>query len=159
MTHWYLWRISSKYIYIYINIGIINSIVEEYESSEATIITDFKAKPASECFNDLLGASEQYNLTLYDVNLLGPQSYAHINNVNLSKTWLDLWLFSQSVHISIVNMSVDENFVGSDQLPLKISLRYIRLPNFVPESDANVLKRGTSLILERKTNLYCWARY
>ena len=37
---------------------------------------------------------------------------------------------------SILNISVDENFSGSDHLPLKILLRYNMLPNFVAESAA-----------------------
>ena len=117
-------------------IGKISSIIEEYKSNEVMIIGDFNAKPSSEYYSEWLAASEQYNLIFSDVNLLCPHTYTHINNANLSKTWLDHCLSSQSVHRSILNISVDENYFGSDHLPLKILLRYNMLPNIVAESAA-----------------------
>ena len=116
-------------------IGRLCSITKDYDSIEIVIMSDFNANLDYVYFAEWRTACEQYSLTFSDMRLLPSDIFTHLNNGSFSKYWLDHVLSSQSVHMSTLDISVDNNFFLSDHFPLWASLCYERLTFHLAESD------------------------
>ena len=118
-------------------IGKICSIFESREHSELIIFGDFNADVGREYFNEWDSVCDQFGLIFADVNFLPGTTYTHVNNATLTTSWLDHILCSQTVFGAISNISVDENYHGSDHLPLCATLVLSELPTYSANNSAD----------------------
>ena len=82
-------------------------------------------------YESWLTVCEDYGTVLSDVALLPANTYTHVNHGSLAQSWLDHCLSSQTVHNAILELDVKYDFVGSDHLPLVLTMNYNALPNSV----------------------------
>ena len=59
-----------------------------------------------------------------------------MNNGTMSKSWLDHCICSQSVHDKVVDIHIDENYYGSDHLPMLVELDFECSHGLVGNNDA-----------------------
>ena len=69
------------------------------------------------------------DLIISDVVHLPANTYTHVNNGTLTRSWLDHCVTSASIHEAIERVTVDDNYNGSDHLPMTITLN-MELPRF-----------------------------
>ena len=112
-------------------VGKISSIIECSDFTDLMVVGDFNASTNGAYFNEWNLVCEEYDLIFSDVVKLPSSSFTHVNNASLTKSWLDHCLVSRTVHNSILELNIDNNYYGSDHFPLKISIQLDRLPERV----------------------------
>ena len=120
-------------------IGRISGILESRDVSEVIIIGDFNAKVNGEFYEEWLPICEEYNLLFADVQKLPETTYTHVNNGTLTAAWLDHCVMTQTAYNSLLDISVEYNYHGSDHFPLIINMDIEYLPSYdEPASDSQV---------------------
>ena len=103
-------------------IGKILSVVDELDNCGLMVLGDFNCTPGGDFYREWLNACGDYSLTFSDVERLPAQTFTHVNNYSLSKSWLDHCLSSETVNIAITDVKVDCNYSGSDHVPLLVEI-------------------------------------
>ena len=109
-------------------IGNCASIIEEYDHSDILILGDFNAAVGGQFYREWENLCDDTDMFFVDVDRLNSNSYTHINNASLSKSWLDHCLATRSASGSVENVTVLYDYFLSDHLPLCITLNYSNLP-------------------------------
>ena len=86
-------------------IGKLEAIVNEYDVNGLIVMGDFNAEPGREYFNQLKNFCEDYELIVSDVDKLPPDSYTHLNNASLRRSWLDHCVTSPGIHNAITRVT------------------------------------------------------
>ena len=108
--------------------GKLESILEESEVNGVIIIGDFNAKPNSEYFTQLTNLCSEYDLIVSDVSILPQETFSHINNASLKRSWLDHCVMSPSLHNAVTDMFFDNDTCISDHFPLYVTIDFSNLP-------------------------------
>ena len=108
--------------------GKIASIIDNSDVAGVVVLGDFNAGPTNNFYCELQQLCSVKNLIISDISRLPNDTYTHVNNGTLSRSWVDHCVSSQSMHDSITNISVDKNYVGSDHFPLHVSFNFEELP-------------------------------
>ena len=108
-------------------LGKIAYEIEDYDHSDVMIMGDFNANVGGPFFREWTALSDDLNMEFVDVSRLTHESYTHINNGSLSKTWLDHCLTTRTVSRSIENIHILYDYFFSDHLPLCVSLNFEQL--------------------------------
>ena len=116
-------------------IGKITSIIEESQWQNVCILGDFNAAPGTENFVELVTLSSSQNLIISDVALLPDNSYTHVNQAHLSRSWLDHCLISEGLYNAIDSVAIDYDCIQSDHLPLTTKFRLDKLPGYADDDD------------------------
>ena len=119
--------------------GKIESILESTEVNGVMIIGDFNAEPGKLFYEELSRLCQEYDLIISDVDKLNKNSYTHVNNGSLKRSWLDHCVASPCIHNSIIDIYIDNDDTISDHFPMFITLDVQGLPAGVP-SDENFSK-------------------
>ena len=101
--------------------GKIASIVENTDASGVVILGDFNARPSNPFYEELQVLCEAKDLIISDVVRLPERTFTHMNSGTLCNSWLDHCICSQYIHDKIVDIQIDENYYGSDHLPMYVS--------------------------------------
>ena len=106
-------------------LGKIASIIEDSNAPgvNADVNGDF--------YLELQQLCSDRELTISDVALLPGDSYTHVNNGNLTRSWLDHCVTSLVIHAAISNIHIDNDYTGSDHFPLHIDLKCDALPQLI----------------------------
>ena len=115
-------------------VGKIESILEANEMNGLVIIGDFNAHPGKEYFNQLKHLCNEYDLIISDVENLPIDTFTHVNNSSLSKSWLDHCIMSPSLHNAVTNVHVDNDASISDHFPLYVTIDFHNLPKGITET-------------------------
>ena len=92
------------------------------------VLGDFNAHPENEFYAELEQLCIQKDLIISDVMKLPDSTFSHVNQGSLSRSWLDHCVSSPYLHRSIVDISIDNNYTGSDHFPLYVSFKLGNLP-------------------------------
>ena len=93
--------------------GKLASIVENSNAAGIVIMGDFNASPTNNFYGELEQFCNLNNLIISDISLLPYDTFTHINNGSLSRSWIDHCVSSQLMHNSIASIKVDSNYHGS----------------------------------------------
>ena len=80
-------------------------------------------------YDELSRLCYEYDLIIADVVKLPENSYTHINNGSLKKSWLDHCVASPCLSNAIVNIYIDNEDTISDHFPMFLSIDIQGLPN------------------------------
>ena len=109
-------------------IGKILSIIEDAQTNHIFVVGDFNAKTGGIFYQEWLKALEGTDMLFSDVNLLPQETFTHVNNASMSRSWLDHCLAAASVHSCVSTIRVDSSYYGSDHYPLIVNLDLGLLP-------------------------------
>ena len=98
--------------------GKLQSIIEESNASGFIFAGEFNAEPGKLFFNELLKVCDESHLIISDTCVLPRDTYTHINNASLKRSWLDRCVTSPCLHKALFDMYVDVNDTISDHLPM-----------------------------------------
>ena len=116
-------------------LGKIAHIVDTSDVHGLLVCGDFNADINKEFYTELYNMCCEKDLTICDVDMLPADTYTHVNNGNLCRSWLDHCVASSSIRDAIDSIHVDYNYCGSDHLPIKISFN-MELPKLDYIQDA-----------------------
>ena len=108
--------------------GKLASILDGSDAAGVVILGDFNAHPVNGFYAELEELCIGKDLIISDVQKLPGITFTHINQGSLTKSWLDHCVSSSTLHESIIDISVDNNYLGSDHFPLRVSFELGRLP-------------------------------
>ena len=91
--------------------GKIASIIDNSDSDGVVIMGDFNASPNNGFYSELEQLCNSKDLIISDIVMLPPDTFTHVNNGSLSKTWLDHCVCSQTLHDAITDISVCNNLL------------------------------------------------
>ena len=109
-------------------IGKIASIIDDSDAAGVVVLGDFNANPDSSFYLELEQLCVAKDLIISDTALLPNRSYTHVNNGTLSRSWLDHCVCSHSMHNLISDISINENYFGSDHFPMRVTFDLQNLP-------------------------------
>ena len=109
-------------------LGKLEGIIEEYDVDGMVVMGDFNAEPGKEYYDQLKLFCEEHNLIISDVEMLPQDSYTHLNNASLRRSWLDHCVTSPGLHNAITSISIDNNIFISDHFPLFVNIDFNGLP-------------------------------
>ena len=132
--------------------GKLESIVEESEVNGVVIVGDFNSNPRTEYYAQLQQLCEDQDLIISDTALLPADSYTHLNNSSLSKSWLDHCVMSQSLHHAITNIFIDNDISISDHFPLFVTIDFNGLPKGIKQDHSMGTKIKWNFTKENKRN-------
>ena len=122
----------------YLNyVGKISAIIEESQCENICILGDFNASPGTDYFVEICSLCSSHDLIMSDVALLPRNSYTHVNQAFLTKSWLDHFLFSENLHMIITDCYIDYDCVQSDHFPIIMKLNLGNIPNSTSEEPVN----------------------
>ena len=104
----------------------IESSLDDVEYDAIYMVGDFNADPmGGRAWTNLSEFSLLNNYTIYDVTNLPQESFTFIGNSSGNCKWLDHILGrTNSNNVSIDNIKVLEDHIGSDHLPLKFCIEF-----------------------------------
>ena len=82
-------------------IGNCSSIIEDYDHNDILILGDFNAAVGGSYFREWTNLCDEIDMRFVDVGRLNADSYTHVNNASLSKSWLDHSLITRSTRRSV----------------------------------------------------------
>lgn len=94
-------------------IGKIESILESSDINGISIVGDFNAEPGKLYFNELTKLCDEYDLIVSDVEKLSQDSFTHVNNGSLKKSWVDHCVTSPCLN-TITDIYIDNQETISD---------------------------------------------
>ena len=100
----------------FILVSTLGAILEGKCERGVMILRDFSACTGGRYYREWEKACEDYELTFFDVN------------ATLSGSWLDHCLCTETVHASIAQVDINDNFFGSDHFPLVVYINFLSLP-------------------------------
>ena len=104
--------------------GKLASIIDNSEADGIAVIGDFNCDPYknthSSFFRELDQLCNIRDLVIADTCRLPQDSYTHVNNGNLSQSWLDHCIVSPILNQALTNISIDNTYCGSDHFPLHL---------------------------------------
>ena len=109
-------------------LGKISSLVEAAQEDNICIMGDFNVSPNAEIFNELNDMCQERNLEIADVAILPADSFTHVNQACLSKSWLDHIILSQCLRGVVTGCDILYDSISSDHFPLKMELNVNLLP-------------------------------
>ena len=105
--------------------GKLTSIVDSTEADGFAVIGDFNSDPYKSTHRYFFRELEQFyigrDLVMADTCRLAEGSYTHINNGNLSRSWLDHCIVSPMLNEALTNVSIDNTYCGSDHFPMHLN--------------------------------------
>ena len=108
--------------------GKNSSIIEDYDHNDILVLGDFNANVNSPFFNEWGSLRETSDMVFVDVARIEVDSYTHVNNGTLSKSWLDHCLATSSVNGCIDHIEILYQYFASDHFPLTLILKFNLLP-------------------------------
>ena len=114
-----------EYLYY---VGLISSIIEDYDHNDIMIVGDFNASVGGLFYNEWKSLCDETDMQFIDVERLDPGSYTHVNNGSFSCTWLDHCLVTSTVSSSIEHIHIEYDDFLSDHFPLCIEVNFNHLP-------------------------------
>ena len=114
----------------------IASILDSADATEVVVLGDFNANPTNPFYEELQILCDSKDLIISDVAMLPGTTFTHLNNGTLSKSWVDHCICSHSMHEKIVHILVDENYHGSDHLPMYVHFDFERSYDSLENNDA-----------------------
>ena len=107
-------------------LGKLASIVDSSEADGIALIGDFNSDPYKAAHRYFFRELEQFcngrDLNIADTRRLAEGSYTHVNNGNLSRSWLDHCIVTPMLNDAWINVLIDNNYSGSDHFPLYLQL-------------------------------------
>ena len=122
-------------------IGKLASIIDSSDAAGVVILGDFNANPNNSFYSELQQLCTSRDLIISDTSLLPPNTFTHVNNGSLSRSWLDHCVSSQSMHAATIDIRVDDSYSGSDHFPLHVSYDLKNLPQVSLLGDDNRRER------------------
>ncbi len=121
-----------------IYLGKIELVIAEQEIDGISIVGDFNADIDKVYYNNLIQVCDGRGLVISDVCMVPRNSYTHVNNATLSRSWLDHCITSQTIHDVISHILNDNTYHGSDHFPLHMQFTLKAQPRLVSE-DGSIL--------------------
>ena len=119
-------------------LGKIESIIQDYNEDGVIITGDLNADVNKVFYHEITQLCDTLNLVISDVCLLPHDTYTHVNNASLTRSWLDHYITSQAIHDSIIHLSVDNTYHGSDHFPVHLKFRLNILPRLLKDNTDTV---------------------
>ena len=120
-------------------LGKIQSIVEESDYNSVIIGGDFNADPKGLFYNELKNFADQISLQISDTTLLN-EEHTFVSLAHGTSSWLDHFICTKEIHNNIKDIEVLHHVIGSDHLPLKISVDVGPLPVLEKFDQSQVFK-------------------
>ena len=108
--------------------GKIASIIDNSDTSGVVVLGDFNASPNNSFYFELEQLCVSKDLIISDSLMLSPDTFTHVNNGTLSRSWVDHCVCSQSMHNAILNINVEGDYTGSDHFPMHVTFSLSNLP-------------------------------
>ena len=135
-------------------LGNISSILDNNNVNGIMIIGDFNAAIGGEFYSELECLCNEKALTISDVALLPSDSYTHVNNATLSRSWLDHCVTSPLLHSCINSIYISYEYYASDHFPLFVDLKLDNLPRMVNSQEPRPNKIDWNFECEELRNLF-----
>ena len=132
LPYFYIHNVDAYDMYM----GKIASILDGSDATGVVIIGDFNAGPANSFFEELQILCHEKDLIISDVVCLPQDTFTHVNHGTNTKSWLDHCVCSQPMHERLSSIYVDDNYSGSDHLPLYANFNFNVLKDFENISEA-----------------------
>ena len=118
--------------------GKIATIIDDSDAAGVVIMGDFNACPRkpNDFYCELQHLCNLKDLFISDVNNLPQDTFTHVNNGSLTRSWLDHCLTSASLQNVISNITVNNDYHGSDHFPLHVTFYVKDLPRFQKQNDS-----------------------
>ena len=100
------------------------------------MIGDFNAVVGGDFFNEWTDTCTEKSMSFADVEYLNPDSYTHINNATLTRSWLDHCLVTRSVWNSITDIRILYDYYQSDHIPLCVKRNFDHLPRHNEQAES-----------------------
>ena len=135
-------------------LGKLESLVEEHNVDGIVIMGDFNAAPGKDYFFQLKDFCDEFNLLISDVEILPSDSYTHLNNASLRKSWLDHCVTSPGIHNAITCLSIDNDIFLSDHFPIYLHIDFNGLPKGLVDDKQNGQNIKWDFSDQHKTSLF-----
>ena len=103
-------------------LGKLTSVVNEDDLSNIIIMGDFNADPKSSFYRELDEMCKSECMYVCDVESLPMDSFTHVNNNALTKSWLDHCVIPLHFKDIVQSIEIDSDFSCSDHAPLTLKL-------------------------------------
>ena len=121
--------------------GRLSSIIAECYEENVCIIGDLNAAPTSARFNEVLSLCDDNSMKVCDTLMLDSNTYTHLNQGSLTRSWLDHCIVSEALLESIGDCNTGSDFSTSDHCTLNVSFKLNFLPSLCDETeDARSIK-------------------
>lgn len=107
----------------------LGEIIENNKVDGVLIIGDFNANTNKDFFRELQRVCSGLELVVSGVQRLPDDTHTHLSHGSLTRSWLDHRLTSRRVNDIITNISIDNEYHGSDQFPFLVKIQ----PNALPK--------------------------
>lgn len=97
--------------------GKLESIVNNNSANGVMTIRDCNADVEKQFYGELVQMCSDLELVISDVKRLPSNSYSHVNNVSLSRAWIDHCVVSHVVYEATSKICID-NHNTSDHFPM-----------------------------------------
>ena len=105
----------------------VASIIDGADAAGVVVLDDFNAHINSSFYRELIEMCSSKDLII-SILLLPCNTFTHVNNGSLSRSWLDHCISSQSMHNAISNILVDMEYSGLDHFPIYVTFNMSTLP-------------------------------
>ena len=110
-------------------LGKLDSIIQEADTSNISIIGDWNADPTAHFGRELADFCSDKSLLISDIELIGDtNSFTYISDAFGTTSWLDHCVSTMGAHNIISSVKILEDFLGSDHLPVSVNLDINQLP-------------------------------
>ena len=135
-------------------VGEISSITEDYDHNDVLVIGDFNAEVDSLFYHEWDNFCETDGMVFVDVEKLPGDSYTHVNNGSLTRSWLDHCLSSSSASRCIENIEILYDYFLSDHHPFYVVLKFDMLPTQLESTETIGKIKWDFEDLDRCTHFY-----
>ena len=113
------------------------SIVTECSEDNVCFLRNFNAASTMPRFNELLALCNDHSMKVCDTLLLNTDSYTHLNQGSVSKSWLVHCLMKEALLESVASCNTDDNFSMSGHCTLSLEIKLSFLPSLYNEAGAS----------------------
>lgn len=119
-----IWEVSTLEKYL-LSLSLFDNLMEEMIFDSVHFVEDFNGDPISgRAWRNLGEFMQRNNFECFDVNALPPDTCTFIGYGNSQGRWLDHIVGRVHESVSVKNINVLQDLIGSDHLPLEFVLQF-----------------------------------
>ena len=104
------------------HLGVLQSFIEDCESSYICICGDFNADPRRRFYEELYSFCCETGLLIVDCNILPENSYTYYSHMSHTTSWLDHIVCSASMATVVTNVIIQYGRTVEDHIPINFEI-------------------------------------